>query len=59
MFIYVKMDAEGNETAPVIAFLRLHEDYEMFTENVVKKCHDQHKSSSLKRKKDRYGISDL
>ena len=30
-FIYIKMDAEKDETAPAIAFLRLHEDYEMFT----------------------------
>ena len=31
MFIYIKMDAESNETAPTIAFLRFHEDSEMFT----------------------------
>ena len=33
------MDAENNETDPVIAFLRLHEDYEMFTENNIKKVY--------------------
>ena len=31
------MDAESNETAPVIAFLRFHEDSEMFTKNNIKK----------------------
>ena len=37
MFIHVKMDAESNETAPVITFIRLHEDSEMFTKNNIKK----------------------
>ena len=31
MFIYIKMDAESNETTPAIAFLRFHKDSEMFT----------------------------
>ena len=26
MFIYIKIDAESNETTPAISFLRFHED---------------------------------
>ena len=36
MFIYIKMDAEYNETTPAILFSRYHEDYEMLTEDDVK-----------------------
>ena len=36
MFIYIKMDAESNETTPAIAFLRFHEDSEIFAKTDVK-----------------------
>ena len=35
-FIYIKMDAECNETTPAISFPRFHEDSEMFTKKDVK-----------------------
>ena len=35
--IYIKMDAESNETAPAILFIRFHKDSEMFTKNIIKK----------------------
>ena len=36
MFIYIKMDAESNETRPAISFLLFHEDYEIFAKNNVR-----------------------
>ena len=45
-FIDIKMDAESNETAPVIAFLRVHEDSEMSTKKSQKGFCVQPKSSS-------------
>ena len=36
MFIHVKMDAENNENAPVMAFIRCHEDSEMSTKKSQK-----------------------
>ncbi len=36
MFIYIKMDAESNQTTPAISFPRFHEDSEMFTKMTSK-----------------------
>ena len=36
MFIYIKMDAESDETTPAMLFRRFHEDHEMFTKNDVR-----------------------
>ena len=58
-FISMKFDAECNETTPAIILHRFHEDYETFTKMTSNKSVEHLKSSSLKRNKDRYGISDL
>ena len=59
MFIYIKMDAECNETTRAIAFPRFHEDSEMFTKKDVKKVSGRSQIVKCERNKDRYGISDL
>ena len=52
------MDGENNKTTPAISFSRFHEDFDMVTKKASKGGLDGHKSSSYKRNKDRYGISD-
>ena len=58
-FISIKSNAECNETAPAISIDRFHEDSEIFSKMTSNKYVEHPKSSSLKRNKDRYGISDL
>ena len=58
-FVCMKSDAECNETTPEISIDRFHEDYEMITKMTSKQNVEHPKSSSLKRNKDRHGISDL
>ena len=50
MCIYVKMDAENNETTPAIAFLRFHEDFEIYTKKASKKCHASAQIVELEKK---------
>ena len=54
-----KFDAECNETTPAISIDRFHKDSKMFAKMSSKNSLEHPKSSSLKRNKDRYGISDL
>ena len=58
MVIYIKKDAESNETTPAISFLRFHEDSEMFTKNNIKKVWCSTQIVELEKNKDRYGIND-
>ena len=57
MFISMKFGAECKKTTPAISFPRFHEDSEIVTKMTSKKSLEHPKSSSLKRNKNRYGIS--
>ena len=62
-FIAIKIDTENNETTPAISFDRIHEYFIKFTKNDAifspKLFQPQHKSSTEKRIRDKYGIGDL